>query len=237
MAEYINPTHYLLTNFLKEGTGISREIRTRASGLSIDVSRFALQSPTIAPSQEDVSRIKRIHGIVHFASKNEYKGMTEKYMSEAEKKSKPIDPLLEAALNRESTYFTSENAHKSMGLTIFPAGSDRATAAIIRKPEEPTVSTELFLNILAEEMIHASSPQSTFLRTVQTLFPDLKMPPLDFFELVGRWIKLEFLEQYYPALILPEDQEVYVAKKEYANQGVDFALFKNLYLRGIYKAH
>lgn len=234
MAEQFSPTHFLLTNFLKEGAGISREVRTEASGLSIALSRFALQSPTLPPSPEDVARITRVHSIVHFANGEEYGGMVEKFLLEAEKKSLPVDPALEAALSRGSLYLDEERTRESTGLTIFPVGADRATAAIVRKPEG-SITTDTFLNILAEEMIHAAAPQATFLRAVQQMSPQMSISPLDFFELVGRWVKFDFLEHHNPSLILPEEQQLVEVRNGLARQGIDFGAYKNLYLRGTYK--
>lgn len=230
MAERYSPTSFLLTNFLKEGSGVSREMRKEASGLSIALSQFALQSPTLAPTTEDVARIKRVHGIVHFASGEEYGGMVQKFLLDAEKKSLPVDSILEAALARGSLYLDEEKTKESTGLTIFPVGADRATAAIIRKPEG-SVTPEMFLNILAEEMIHAAAPQATFLKAVQRMSPQMSISPLDFFELVGRWVKFEFLEQYNPSLILPEEYQLVEVRNGLARQGIDFGAYKNLYLR------
>ncbi len=234
MAERFSPTGFLLTNFLKEGAGISRELRTAASGLSIALSRFVLQSPSLSPTSEDVARIKRVHSIVHFASGEEYGGMVQKFLLEAEKKSLPIDSVLDTALSKGSLYLAEENIKESTGLTIFPVGADRATAAIIRKPEG-SITTAVFLNILSEEMIHAAAPQATFLKAVQRMFPQMSISPLDFFELVGRWVKFDFLEQYNPSLILPEEQQLVEVRNGLARQGVNFDIYKNLYLRGTQK--
>ncbi|MCX6732363.1 MAG: hypothetical protein NTV98_02380 [Candidatus Roizmanbacteria bacterium] len=236
MSENFSQTSFLLTNFLHEGAGISPDVRKQASALSIELSRFMLQSPILPATMEDVLRIKRVPHLVHFAAESEYEGFVEKYMVKAEKKALPVDSLLTSALNRGSQYNGPESEHDSTGLTIFPHGSNEATAVIIRKPDESTISVNHFLNVLSEEMVHAAAPQATFLKEAQRLFPHSKMTPLDFFELVGRWVKFEFLEKYNPALILPEEHDLLEAKKELGKQGTDFDAFKNLYLRGIYKA-
>lgn len=235
MPELFRSERYLLTNFLKEGVGIPPEIRKMASGLSIELSRFILQTPTAPASAEDVFRINRVPHLVHFAGEHEYSLSIEKYMSIAENKSLPVDPLLATALDRGSTYNPGDTLDESTGLTIFPRGSNHAVAVIIRKPQEPVISVSHFLNILAEEMTHASAPQAHFLREAQHMFP--QTIPLDLFELVGRWVKFEFLEQYNPDLILPEEHDLLRAKKNLIEEGVNFEAFKNLYLRGIYKAN
>lgn len=236
MSENFSQTSFLLINFLHEGAGISPDIRKQASGLSIELSRFMLQTPTLKPTLEDTARIKRVPHIVHFASESEYDGFVEKYKVQAEKKALPVDSIALLALSRESQYNSPDKEHDSTGLTIFPVGSNEATAVIIRKPQDSAVSVDQFLNVLSEEMVHAAAPRATFLREVQRLFPRLKMAPLDLFELVGRWIKFEFLEQFNPSLIMTNEYDLLEAKKELESQRLDYGAFKNLYLRGIYKS-
>ena len=199
MDEYSPPptTHYLLTNFSKEGQGMPFEMKQRASALSTTLCLYAIGSHSFTdPTEEDVKRIGRVPRIVHFAPITEYNLMVKKYLAEAENKALPLDPILVVALQKESVYNTPESIQYSQGLTIFPAGSDKVSAVIVPKPDETPTPEDIFLNILAEEMIHAAAPQSTFLRTAQTSYPNMIVSPQDLFEIVGRWIKIDFLNGY-----------------------------------------